>query len=152
MKWDCWCSLGRRFKVEILQKSRWRLKVWKTPTPPSGRSGSFQRSAVEETEREHVILQAVDRQSRRSPGSSPMHASAALAPPPSCCRKAKRKRTLIDESLPSILPSIIHLCIRSRLNEVQEEREKVQEVGGMEGALRRKARLGGYWCCGGGTG
>lgn len=78
-----------------------------------------------------MILQAADRQSRRSPGSSPMHASPALAPPPSCCRKAERKRTLIDESLPSILPSIIHLSIRSRLNEVQEKREGAGS-GGME--------------------
>lgn len=72
MKWDRWCSSVWRFNVEIPKK---RLIVWKTPTV--GLRGSCWSSLVEEqeTKREHLILQAADRQSRRSPGSSPMHAA-----------------------------------------------------------------------------
>lgn len=67
----------------------------------------------------------------------------ALAP--SCWRKAERKRTLIDESL----PSIIHLCIRSRLNKVEEEGEGAGSGGD---GWRRKVGVDGDCCGGGGEG
>lgn len=57
-------------------------------------------------------------------------------------RKAERKRTLIDESLPSILPSIIHPCIRSRLNKVQDEGEGAGSGGMESGWLEEKGWTG----------